>query len=68
MTENFEELKEELQEEDTLHGRFLTFSLAGDVYGLPIEYIVEIIGIQSITIVPNVPAYIKGIINLRGKI
>jgi purine-binding chemotaxis protein CheW len=68
MAENFEEIKEELREEDTLHGRFLTFTLVNDVYGLPIEYIVEIIGIQSITIVPNVPAYIKGIINLRGKI
>ncbi|MDR2771377.1 MAG: chemotaxis protein CheW [Clostridiales Family XIII bacterium] len=68
MAENFEEIKEDLQEEDTLRGRFLTFSLASDVYGLPIEYIVEIIGIQSITIVPNVPTYIKGIINLRGKI
>ncbi|MDR1573573.1 MAG: chemotaxis protein CheW [Clostridiales Family XIII bacterium] len=68
MAENFEEIKEELREEDTLQGRFLTFTLVNDVYGLPIEYVVEIIGIQSITIVPKVPAYIKGIINLRGKI
>jgi purine-binding chemotaxis protein CheW len=68
VAENFEEIKEEIQEEDTLRGRFLTFTLVEDVYGLPIEYVVEIIGIQSITIVPNVPAYIKGIINLRGKI
>jgi purine-binding chemotaxis protein CheW len=68
MAENFEGMKEELQEENTLQGRFLTFSLANDVYGLPIEYVVEIIGIQSITIVPKVPSYIKGIINLRGKI
>jgi purine-binding chemotaxis protein CheW len=68
MAEHLEEIKEELREEDTLHGRFLTFSLADDVYGLPIEYTVEIIGIQSITIVPKVPDYIKGIINLRGKI
>jgi purine-binding chemotaxis protein CheW len=68
MAENFEEVREEQREENTLHGRFLTFTLVDDIYGLPIEYIVEIIGIQSITIVPNVPAYIKGIINLRGKI
>jgi purine-binding chemotaxis protein CheW len=68
MAENFEEIKEELREEDTLQGRFLTFTLMDDVYGLPIEYVVEIIGIQSITIVPKAPAYIKGIINLRGKI
>jgi purine-binding chemotaxis protein CheW len=68
VAENFEEIKEEIQEEDTLRGRFLTFTLVDDVYGLPIEYVVEIIGIQSITIVPNAPQYIKGIINLRGKI
>jgi purine-binding chemotaxis protein CheW len=68
MAENFEEIKEESKDADTLQGRFLTFTLGDDVYGLPIEYVVEIIGIQSITIVPKVPSYIKGIINLRGKI
>ncbi|MDR1570896.1 MAG: chemotaxis protein CheW [Clostridiales Family XIII bacterium] len=54
--------------EDTLQGRFLTFTLGDEIYGLAIRYVVEIIGIQSITIVPEVPQYIKGIINLRGKI
>ncbi|MDR1134985.1 MAG: chemotaxis protein CheW [Clostridiales Family XIII bacterium] len=54
--------------EDTLQGRFLTFTLGDEIYGLAIKYVVEIIGIQSITVVPEVPHYIKGIINLRGKI
>jgi purine-binding chemotaxis protein CheW len=55
-------------EEDTQHGRFLTFTLEDNVYGIPIRFVTEIIGIQSITKVPETPDYIKGIINLRGKI
>lgn len=55
-------------EEDTQHGRFLTFILEDVVYGIEIKYVTEIIGIQSITKVPEVPDYVKGIINLRGKI
>ena len=55
-------------QEDTQHGRFLTFTLEDEVYGIEIKYVTEIIGIQSITKVPEVPAYVKGIINLRGKI
>lgn len=55
-------------EEDTQHGRFLTFTLEDEVYGIEIKYVTEIIGIQSITKVPEVPIYVKGIINLRGKI
>jgi purine-binding chemotaxis protein CheW len=55
-------------EEDTQHGRFLTFTLEDEVYGIEIRYVTEIIGIQPITKVPEVPPYVKGIINLRGKI
>lgn len=55
-------------EEDTLKGRFLTFQIASEVYGIEIKYVTEIIGIQPITEVPELPEYIKGIINLRGKI
>ncbi|WKY48547.1 chemotaxis protein CheW [Eubacteriaceae bacterium ES3] len=55
-------------EEDTQYGRFLTFSLGEEVFGIEIRYVTEIIGMQSITKVPEVPEYIKGIINLRGKI
>jgi purine-binding chemotaxis protein CheW len=65
MAEIFEEA---LKTEDTLQGRFLTFTLGQEIYGIAIKYVVEIIGIQSITVVPEVPHYIKGIINLRGKI
>jgi purine-binding chemotaxis protein CheW len=60
VTENFEE--------DTQKGRFLTFLLGSETYGIDIMYVTEIVGIQPITEVPELPEYIKGIINLRGKI
>lgn len=56
------------QEEDTQHGKYLTFPLGNEVFGVEIKYVTEIIGIQAITYVPEVPNYVKGIINLRGKI
>ncbi|GBG57653.1 chemotaxis protein CheW [Sporomusaceae bacterium FL31] len=55
-------------EEDTQKGKFLTFALGAEVYGIEIKYVTEIIGMQAITEVPDLPEYIKGIINLRGKI
>jgi purine-binding chemotaxis protein CheW len=60
--------EEFMEEEDTQRGRFLTFTLDGSVYGIPILFVTEIIGIQNITRVPETPDYLKGIINLRGKI
>ncbi len=63
------ELEEELElEEDTQKGRYLTFSLGNETYGIEIKYVTEIIGIQSITELPELPGYIRGIINLRGQI
>lgn len=55
-------------EEDTLKGRFLTFLLGNESYGIDIKFVIEIIGIQTITQVPELPEYMRGIINLRGKI
>jgi purine-binding chemotaxis protein CheW len=55
-------------EEDTQHGRYLTFALANESFGLEINYVKEIVGIQQTTQIPEVPGYVKGIINLRGKI
>lgn len=54
--------------EDTQRGKFLTFSIGKEAYGFEIKYVTEIIGIQEITEVPELPIYVKGIINLRGKI
>lgn len=55
-------------EEDTQRDKFLIFSLGTQFYGIEIKYVTEIIGIQPIAEVPDLPNYIKGIINLRGKI
>lgn len=55
-------------DEDTQYGRYLTFSVDNEIYGIPICSVTEIIGIQPVTFVPDVPDYVKGIINLRGKV
>lgn len=55
-------------EEDTQKGRYLTFLIGNETYGIEIKYVIEIIGIQIITEIPELPEYVKGIINLRGKI
>ena len=60
--------EEEFEEEDTQRGRFLTFTLEDNIYGLPIRFVTEIIGVQIATKVPETPDYVKGIINLRGRI
>jgi purine-binding chemotaxis protein CheW len=49
-------------------GKYLTFSLAGEEYGIGILKIREIIGMMSITSVPQAPVFVKGVINLRGKV
>ncbi len=49
-------------------GKFLTFFLSGEEYGIPILNVHEIIGLHPITRVPRVQEYLKGVINLRGKI
>jgi purine-binding chemotaxis protein CheW len=54
--------------EITQQGRFLTFSIEREMYGIDIRYVTEIVGIQPITTMPELPDYIRGIINLRGKI
>lgn len=48
--------------------KYLTFFLNGEDYGIEILKINEIIGCADITIVPNCPKYIRGVLNLRGKI
>ncbi len=56
------------QAEGQLDGKLLTFQIKDTRYGVELGYVIEIISIEYITSVPNVPGYIKGIINLRGKI
>ena len=49
-------------------GKYLTFMLDNEEYGIGILKIKEIIGMMPITQVPQTPAYVKGVINLRGKV
>ena len=49
-------------------GEVLLFSIDNKIYGIEIQYVTEIIGVQQITVVPRVPSYIKGVINIRGKV
>ena len=52
----------------TLAGKYLTFALADEEYGLPVLRVREIIKMMDITEVPQVPAHIRGVLNLRGKV
>ncbi len=60
----------EVKNKDILakEGKHLTFALAQEEYGLEILDVREIIGLMEITCVPKVPSYVKGVINLRGKV
>ena len=52
----------------TTEGKYLTFTLADEEYGIGILKVKEIIGMIAITTVPQTPPHIKGVINLRGKV
>lgn len=58
----------EYNQGDDLSGKYLTFFIGNATYGVELTNVIEIIGIQSVTAVPGIPSYIKGIINLRGRI
>lgn len=51
-----------------LAGKYLTFTLGHEFYAIPVLKVREIIRLREITPVPNMPAFVKGIVNLRGKL
>ena len=59
---------DELQEDDAQRGKFMTFQTGKEFFGISISYVNEIIAMQPIAAIPEVDDYIKGLINLRGKI
>lgn len=61
------ELEEEVDTNE-MKGKFLTFWTDKQLFGVPIADVVQIIGIQEITPIPDSPTYAKGVINLRGNI
>ena len=58
----------EKKDTSAIDGKFLTFILGDEVYGIEILKAREIIGLMDITTVPQTPEYMKGVINLRGKV
>lgn len=55
-------------DENNIEHMYLTFGVGGEEYGIGIAHVTEIVGMQRIMEVPDVPPYIRGVINLRGKI
>jgi purine-binding chemotaxis protein CheW len=69
MEENIEELDLEMEDqEDIRQGKYMTFAVGEEVFGIELKYVNEIIQMQTIAAIPEVEHYIKGLINLRGKI
>lgn len=63
-------LEEDLyeDEEEGSEDLYLTFGLEGQVYGISIDAVREVVGIQTITPLPGVPDHVKGVMNLRGEV
>lgn len=53
---------------DSLANMFLTFDIGSEEYGVAISDVIEIVGMQRIMPIPDLPHYLKGVINLRGKV
>lgn len=56
------------ENEDTLRNMYLTFRLGSESYGIEIRYVKEIVVMQKITVVPDTPVFVKGVVNLRGQV
>lgn len=57
-----------IADSDGIESMYLTFAVGDESYGVSIGMVTEIVGMQTIMSVPDVPHYIKGVINLRGKV
>jgi purine-binding chemotaxis protein CheW len=68
MSQPAEAMDQAIKEITIKTGKYLTFSLAEEEYGIGILKVKEIIGMMPITTVPRTPKFIKGVINLRGKV
>jgi len=68
MAEAAEAVKQRAEVKEDREGKYLTFTLAEEEYGTGILKIKEIIGMMPITPVPQTPEFVKGVINLRGKV
>lgn len=56
------------EQEDIRQGKYMTFCIGTDVFGIELKYVNEIIQMQPVAPIPEVEHFVKGLINLRGKI
>ncbi|MBW2011385.1 MAG: purine-binding chemotaxis protein CheW [Deltaproteobacteria bacterium] len=68
MSQQLETMDQAVKAMADREGKYLTFTLADEEYGIGILKIREIIGMMPITTVPQTPEFVKGVINLRGKV
>ncbi|MGA2403343.1 MAG: chemotaxis protein CheW [Syntrophobacteraceae bacterium] len=68
MAEEVKVISQAVQKVTDREGKYLTFSLGEEEYGIGILKVKEIIGMMRVTPVPQTPEYVKGVINLRGKV
>ncbi|MDA8124308.1 MAG: chemotaxis protein CheW [Deltaproteobacteria bacterium] len=68
MTEAVNDMNQATRAAVGREGKYLTFSLSGEEYGIGILKVKEIIGMMPVTTIPQAPPYVKGVINLRGKV
>lgn len=60
--------EEHIDASESIENMYLTFPVGEELYGVSISMVTEIVGLQRIMSVPDVPHYVKGVINLRGKV
>ncbi len=65
---NSEDMIDFDENEDTQANKYLNFRIGEESYGISIKHVREIIEMQNISEVPDMPGYVKGVINLRGKV
>ena len=58
----------ESEAKDTLGDKYLTFKIGSESYGIELRFVTEIVVMQEITKMPDMPGYIRGVINLRGNV
>ena len=61
-------LNDDDEDVDAMANRYLLFHIAHEDYGIGIEHVIEIIGLQKVTEIPDMPPFVRGVINLRGQV
>ncbi len=68
MTNTTEQADPPMEVTTVKEGKFLTFTLEDEEYGISILTVKEIIGMMPVTSIPRTPDFVKGVVNLRGKV